>query len=431
MKQYYLEGLSKQEIADLMIRPSESYADIGASVKYIVGEVAARGDAALRQFTEKYDKCIIKDFLVSEVERTSAVNNVSAELRDAIVTASRNIEAFHRAQLPLRFDIETMPGVVCSREWRPIKTVGLYIPGGTAPLVSTLLMLAIPAKLAGCTEIVICSPPLPTGQLSPSILYAANMLGIEKIFRVGGAQAIAAMASGTETVPKVDKIFGPGNRFVAAAKLVITQPPYNVAIDVHAGPTEVLVIADENANPAWVAADLIAQAEHGEDSQVILIATSPAITAAIESEIEKQEVNLWRRDKISKALEKSYSLIVGNIDQGIQFSNQYAPEHLQMAVENPEQYIGKIESAGSVFMGAMTSAVFGDYASGTNHTLPTSGAARYAGGVTTESFMKPISFQKVSDRGFRNISAAVATLADAESLDGHANAVLIRTTNDD
>jgi histidinol dehydrogenase len=292
-------------------------------------------------------------------------------------------------------------------------------------------MLGIPAKVAGCTDIIICTPPLPTGLITPSILYVANLLGIEKIFKVGGAQAIAAMASGTESIPKVDKIFGPGNRFVAAAKLVVTQPPYNLAIDVNAGPTEVLIIADESANPAWVAADLIAQAEHGEDSQVILIATSPAIVAAIESEIEKQTAGMWRMDKISKALEKSYSLIVNTIGEALDFSNRYGPEHLQLAVANPERYKDQIESAGSVFMGSLTSAVFGDYASGTNHTLPTSGAARFAGGVTTESFMKPVSFQTVDAWGFENIRTAVSTLAEAEHLDGHANAVYARRTVND
>ncbi|MFI5251733.1 MAG: histidinol dehydrogenase [Bacteroidota bacterium] len=426
MRTYNLDTLSPDELANLCVRPSTTYTDVPTVVHSILKQVASNGDAALRELTEKFDKAIIKKFQVCQDERENARRMVPANLQEAVSRASKSIEIFHRAQIPLPITVETTPGVSCSRVWKPINNVGLYIPGGTAPLVSTLLMLGIPATIAGCRNIVVCTPPLPSGAISPSILFAAETLNIKQIYKVGGAQAIAAMALGTESIPKVDKIFGPGNRYVAAAKLAVTQPPYNIAIDVHAGPTEVLIIADEHAKPSWVAADLIAQAEHGEDSQVILVATSRQIAIAIETEMIKQTASLSRKEIVSKALEKSFSLIVNTIDQAIEFSNRYAPEHLQLAVEHPEKYQDRITSAGSVFLGNITSAVFGDYASGTNHTLPTNGAARYSGGVTVESFMKPVFFQTVTEQGLKNIAKTVSVLAEAENLDGHKNAALIR-----
>jgi len=431
MKQYILQILSADEISRLLVRPSDSYADLEPTVRGIIATVAAGGDAALRGFTEKFDHVSLQDLKVSAPELTKAESLVSKELKEAISVAAKNIETFHRAQMPGSCSVETMPGVVCSREWRPIQRVGLYIPGGTAPLVSTLLMLGIPAGIAGCPEIIICSPPTAEGKISPAILYVAGLHGLNTIFKTGGAQAIAAMAVGTETIPKVDKIFGPGNKFVAAAKSIITQPPYNVAIDVNAGPTEFLIIADESAEPAWVASDLLAQAEHGEDSQVVLVTTSIDMATAVEMEIEKQLKSLSRQQTVAKALAKSFMLVVDTMKEAINFSNRYAPEHLLMAVRNPGSWKEKIINAGSVFIGDRTSGVFGDYSSGTNHTLPTSGAARNAAGVTVESFMKSVFFQEITKEGFDRLAKTTAILAEAEGLDAHANAIYRREVQND
>ena len=426
MKILNFSNLSPVEQAALCVRTAETYTDLEPTVRSILDAVKQDGDAALFNLTKRFDKVDLRRLFVSEETIDAAAEAVSPEIKNAIAIAAKNIERFHVPQVPRSYEVETAPGVICRREWRPIKRVGLYIPGGTAPLISTVLMLGIPARLAKSPEIILCTPPGPDGNVAPAILYAANLLGIRTIATIGGAQAIAAMALGTESITPVEKIFGPGNRYVAATKSIVAQPPYNVAIDVFAGPTEVLVIADESINPSWVAADLIAQAEHGPDSHILLVTTGQDFAHRVNEQIQLQLETLPRKEHAQKAMEHGAIVQVRNVEDAIEFSNQYAPEHLILAVENADSYLSRIRNAGSVFVGRLMSAVFGDYSSGTNHTLPTSGAARVAGGVTVESFMKPISFQSMSEQGYCEIAPVAATLARAESLEGHARAVDIR-----
>lgn len=405
-------------------RPELQRASHEENIRSIIKKVRLEGDKALRFFSEKFDGSVPDSFripgsLIEESERL-----VSENLKKAITTAKENIEKFHAAQIITEQVVETTPGVKCWRKSVPVEKVGLYIPGGSAPLFSTVLMLAVPARLAGCKEIILLTPPGKNGEVNPLILYAAKISGVTEIFRIGGAQAIAAMAFGTESVPKVDKIFGPGNQYVTKAKeLVQTE---GIPIDMPAGPSEVLIIADRDANPEFIAADLLSQAEHGSDSQVILLTDDQRIIPLVMAEIEKQLTILPRRDIAGQALENSNSILLGSIDECIEFSNMYAPEHLIIAVSDPTPAAAKITNAGSVFLGKYSCESAGDYATGTNHTLPTNGFARSYSGVSTESFMKKITFQQVSEEGLMNLGPAIELMAEAENLSGHRNAVSVR-----
>ena len=429
MKRSTIEALSPAELRLLLGRAQSTDSEVSTTVREIFAEVSRNGDEALRAITKRFDGADLTQIEVSSDEMLFALQNVDPPVANAIKSAAANIKSFHQPQFPRTLQVKTAPGVVCSREWHAIERVGLYIPGGTAPLVSTVLMLAIPARIAGCREIILCTPPRADGSVSSSILFAAVLLDVVGVYKVGGAQAVAAMSIGTQTIPKVDKIFGPGNRYVAEAKAIASQPPYYTAVDLFAGPTELMVIADRTADPRLIASDLIAQAEHGEDSHVVLIALSAEVVDSVEREIAAQIGRCTRRATIERVLAKSHALIVASIDEAIQFSNRYAPEHLLLAVRDSEHYTPQIMNAGSVFLGAETSSVFGDYVSGTNHTLPTMGTARSSGGVTVESFMKSISFQTVSPEAASAIADTAATLANAEGLDGHANAAGLRKQN--
>ena len=394
------------------------------TVKKLLQKVKNGGDKALKKFTNEFDGVRIKKLLVSEKEIKQAADRVPGELKEAITIAANNITAFHSFQLQQEQMIETMPGVKCWRRSAAIEKVGLYIPGGTAPLFSTVLMLGIPAKLAGCKEIVLCSPPQKDGSINPVILFAAQAAGISKIFKVGGAQAIAAMAYGTETIPKVYKIFGPGNQYVTCAKQLIQSE--GVAIDMPAGPSEVCVLADDSADPGFVAADLLSQAEHGADSQVLLVTTSKKLAGEVMMAIDDQLRSLPRKETAMQALENSKAIIAETMEEAIELVNEYAAEHLIIACGNDETIAEKIVSAGSVFLGNYSPESAGDYASGTNHVLPTNAFARSYSGVSVDSFVKKITWQKLTKEGLINIGKAVETMAKAEGLDGHANAVRIR-----
>ena len=408
----------------LLERPVFEKIDLLNSVQEIFSKVKNEGDAALQEYSLKFDKVNIDDFLVSENEIEFAIDQVSPELKTAIKQAKENIHKFHAAQKEQILEIETMEGVICWRESRAIEKIGLYIPGGTAPLFSTVLMLAVPAQIAGCSEIILCTPPQKDGTVNPAILYTAQLCGINKVFKIGGAQAIAALTLGTETVPKVDKIFGPGNQFVTQAKKLALE--YNVAIDLPAGPSEVLVIADATAIPAFCAADLLSQAEHGADSQVIFIASDESVFHETINEIEKQVQQLPRNEIAKSALEKSRFIFLNSIDAAIEMSNFYAPEHLILSIENPRNYIKSIANAGSIFLGNYTPESAGDYASGTNHTLPTNGFAKNYSGVSLDSFVKKITIQEISKNGLQKIGKTIEVMAAAEGLMAHKNAVSLR-----
>ena len=396
-------------------RPVFEKNDIENLIKGIFEKVENEGDNALKFYAEKFDNQFLDTIKVSQQEIEEAINLVDEELKIAINTAKSNIEKFHQSQKEIPQQIETTEGVVCWRESRAIDKVGLYIPGGTAPLFSTVLMLAVPAQIAGCKEI------------NPIILYVANLCGVSKIFKVGGAQAIAAMSLGTETVPKVYKIFGPGNQFVTEAKIFAQK--LGIAIDMPAGPSEVLVIADETANPSFVAADLLSQAEHGADSQVVFLTTSKEILEKVKQETEAQLQNLPRKDIAEKALENSSFILLNSIEECIEFSNEYAPEHLILSIENPENILSEITNAGSIFLGNYTPESAGDYASGTNHTLPTNGNARAYSGVSLDSFVKKITIQKISEKGIQNLGKTIEKMAAEEGLFAHKNAVTLRLKN--
>ena len=408
----------------LLKRPALEKKDLRNTVQDIFLKVKEDGDAALIEFAIKFDLARIDNLLVSKEEIEFAVAEVSPELKAAIDQAKENIFKFHVAQKEQSVEIETTKGVICWRESRALEKVGLYIPGGTAPLFSTVLMLAIPAQIAGCKEVILCTPPQKDGSINPAILYTAQLCGITKIFKVGGAQAVAALTVGTESIPKVDKIFGPGNQYVTQAKQLAME--YNVAIDLPAGPSEVLVIADEEANPEFCAADLLSQAEHGTDSQVIFISTDENVFNDTLKEIEKQLLELPRNEIAKLALENSRFILMRSVDEALEMSNFYAPEHLILAVENPRNYIGKITNAGSVFLGNYTPESAGDYASGTNHTLPTNGFAKNYSGVSLDSFVKKITIQEISKIGLQNIGKTIEIMAAAEGLDAHKNAVSLR-----
>lgn len=408
----------------LLQRPTLEKKDLKNTVQEIFLKVKNEGDSALKEFSEKFDQVSIENLLVSEKEIEFAINEVSKELKTAINHAKENIYKFHVAQKELSQEIETAKGVVCWRESRAIEKVGLYIPGGTAPLFSTVLMLGIPAQISRCKEVILCTPPQKDGSVNSAILYTAQLCGITKIFKVGGAQAIAALTFGTETISKVDKIFGPGNQFVTQAKQLAME--YNVAIDLPAGPSEVLVIADKTANPEFCAADLLSQAEHGTDSQVVFISTDEIIFNETLNEIEKQLIVLPRNDIAKSALENSLCILLKSVDEALEMCNFYAPEHLILSVENPRSYISKITNAGSIFLGNYTPESAGDYASGTNHTLPTNGFAKNYSGVSLDSFVKKITIQEISKIGLQNIGKTIEIMAEAEGLTAHKNAVSLR-----
>jgi histidinol dehydrogenase len=409
---------------ELVKRPVIKREELTELIAGIFNEVDKNGDQALINFNEKFDKAEVENIQVSEEEIENSENLISEELTLAIQKAKENITKFHSSQVPELQKIETTKGVVCWRENRAIEKVGIYIPGGTAPLFSTVLMLAIPAQLAGCKEIILCTPPDKNGNINPAILYTAKLCGVTKIFKIGGAQAIAAMTLGTESIPNVYKIFGPGNQYVVAAKEFAQT--YNVAIDMPAGPSEVLVIADEQAIPEYCAADLLSQAEHGSDSQVIFISTDLKVLEETIKEIVKQIRELPRNEFAQQSLKNSHFILLKSIDESLEFSNLYAPEHLILALKDFEKYIPKIQNAGSVFLGNYSCESAGDYASGTNHTLPTNGFAKNYSGVSLDSFVKKITFQNLSQEGLQNLGKTIELMAEAEGLFAHKNAVSIR-----
>lgn len=415
---------SRSQWSELMLRPQADFDFLESSVKNILNRVRTSGDAALKELTLQFDKVSLTNLLVTKTEINEAEASISDALRQAIRTAQKNIETFHAAQTTSVEIIETMPGVSCWRKSIGIDTVGIYIPGGTAPLFSTVLMLGTPAALAGCREVILCTPPDANGKINPAILVAATLVGITRIFKVGGAQAIAAMAYGTMSIPKVNKIFGPGNQYVTMAKQLVSQQ--GTAIDMPAGPSEVLVLADDTAVPSFVAADLLSQAEHGEDSQVMLVLTTKAALAAIQEAVRTQLAVLPRKAIAEKALVNSRVLIFQEIQTAVEFVNEYAPEHLIIAMENDSSIAEQIRNAGSVFLGHYTPEAAGDYASGTNHTLPTNGYAKAYSGVSLDSFVKKVTYQRITAEGIRNIGSIVETMAEAEHLLGHKRAISIR-----
>ena len=410
--------------ASILERPTKTVNDIEQTVKEIFAAVQQEGDAAIAQYTKQFDGVYFENSEVTITEIEAAKNSISDDLKEAISLAKANIEKFHQAQITTRVAVETAVGVQCWQEKRPIQKVGLYIPGGTAPLFSTVLMLAIPAKIAGCNEIVLCSPPDKKGDINPAILYAANLCGVTKILKVGGIQAIAGLTFGTETIPKVYKIFGPGNQYVTVAKQLATQ--FGVAIDMPAGPSELLIVADDSAVPAFVASDLLSQAEHGVDSQVILVSTSKEMIDEVENEIQIQLEVLPRKAIAEKAIANSKLIYVDNDKIALELIDEYGPEHFIVCTKNEDFYVQNIGSAGSVFIGNYTPESAGDYASGTNHTLPTNGYAKNYSGVNLDSFMKSMTFQKISEKGIQNIGKSIEIMAEAEGLQAHKNAVSLR-----
>jgi histidinol dehydrogenase len=392
----------------------------------IVADVRERGDAALREYTERLDKVRLESFAVGAEEFAAAEAQLSADQLAALRRAIGTVTRFHEEQLPGPLRVETSPGVTCERMIVALGAVGLYVPAGTAPLPSTAIMLAVPARIAGCPVRVVCTPPRPDGSADPAVLVAARLCGIEQVFKLGGAQAVAAMAFGTESVPKVDKIFGPGNSWVTAAKQIVAADADGAALDMPAGPSEVLVVADETARPAFVAADLLAQAEHSEDAQVVLVSTSRTVAVACIAEVERQMAVLPRRAITARSIAESRVLLVPDLDTALEVSNRYAPEHLILQVARPRDWLGKVRNAGSVFLGAWTPETMGDYCSGTNHVLPTYGHARAYSGLGVADFVKRITVQEVTPQGLDDLGRTARTLARLESLDGHANAVSVR-----
>lgn len=414
----------RSEWADICLRPHLDVSSLNSAVSGILDDVRLRGDEAVKEYEAKFDHAVLGELMVSEEEKAEAMAVIDRELLDAIRLAHDNIHKFHKAQLMSVCKVETAPGVVCWQKQLPIERVGLYIPGGTAPLFSTVLMLATPAKIAGCSEIVLCTPPMADGKVNPAILAAANVVGVDKVFKIGGVQAVGAMAYGTQSVPKVYKIFGPGNQYVMAAKQHVSL--HEVAIDMPAGPSEVCVIADAESNAEFVAADLLSQAEHGIDSQVLLVSTSEGMIDSVQQQIELQLAKLPRREIAMKTLENSKAVLVSDTDEAIELSNAYAPEHLIIATADYERLAEKVVNAGSVFLGDYACESAGDYASGTNHTLPTHGYATAYNGVNIDSFMRKVTFQHLSAEGIRSIGRAVEVMAAAEHLDAHRNAMSVR-----
>jgi histidinol dehydrogenase len=415
---------TRPEWATLMQRPLIENIEIESAVRNTLAEVKTNGDAALKKFTGDFDGVVLENLNVGEEEIQNASGQVSDQLKEAIKLAYSNIQKFHLPQLRDETEMETMPGVKCWRKNVPIENVGLYIPGGSAPLFSTVLMLAIPAKIAGCKRVALFSPPQKDGTIHPAILYTASLCGVDEMYKIGGAQAIAAMTFGTETIAPVNKIFGPGNQWVTKAKELVQT--MGTAIDMPAGPSEVLIMADETSNPAFVAADLLSQAEHGPDSQVILLTTSEEVLMAVNDEIQSQLSQLPRKEVATLSLKNSFGILLDDLNTCMDFSNAYAPEHLIISTENAIALADKVINTGSVFLGKYSCESAGDYASGTNHTLPTNGYAKAYSGVSVESFLKKITFQQLDENGLQHIGPAIEIMAAAEQLDAHKNAVSIR-----
>lgn len=417
---YYPDNNLKKKI---LSRPFSDDSSVEDAVKDIIEDVRRNGDSALFRYARVLDGAKLETLLVSENEINESVQAASAELKSAIAKASENISTFHKAQIVPEVNVETSAGVRCVQRRVPVQKVGLYVPGGSAPLFSTVLMLAIPAKIAGCEEITLFTPPAKDGTINQAILYAAKVAGVDKIVKSGGAQAVAAMAYGTESISPVDKIFGPGNRYVAAAKQLVSS---RVSIDMFAGPSEVMIIADDSAVPRFVAADLLSQAEHGPDSQVLLLTTSESLAIKCREEIDRQLAELSRKRELDGALRNSRIVVMENLEQTVDMANEYAPEHLIIVTENPWGIADKIKAAGSVFIGNYSPESAGDYASGTNHTLPTGGWARSQGGISTDSFCRTITYQELTREGLSNLSRTIETMALAEGLEAHCNAVRVR-----
>ena len=415
---------NKESWNEILKRPTIDNSSLESTVQSVLTDIKLNGQSAVKKYTLQFDKVAIENVLVTENELFQADTLISDDLKKAIQIAKNNIETFHSAQKETFQIIETMPGVKCWRKSIAIQKVGLYIPGGTAPLFSTILMLGVPAKLAGCSEIILCTPPDQNGNINPAILYTAQLIGIHKVFKVGGVQAIAAMAYGTDVIPQVYKIFGPGNQYVTSAKQLVNKQ--GIAIDMPAGPSEVAVLVDNTCVPEFVAADLLSQAEHGSDSQVILVSTDELVIINIQTELEKQLAVLPRKDFASKALTNSKAILVNNTNEAIDLLNEYAPEHLIIACTNDDQLAEMVVNAGSVFLGNYSCESAGDYASGTNHTLPTNGYAKAYSGVSLDSFVKKITYQKLSKEGINNIGPAIELMAEAEGLQAHKNAVTLR-----
>ena len=422
MKKFF--NPTKAEWPDILKRPTQTVEDIEETVNQVFAEVKSKGDVAVSKYTELFDGINLANTQVTEKEISAAANEVSEELKEAIKLAKSNIENFHTAQKTDRIEIETTNGVKCWQEKRAIQKVGLYIPGGSAPLFSTILMLAAPANIAGCKEIVLCTPPDKNGNVHPAILYTAELCGVTKIYKVGGIQAIAAMTFGTESIPKVYKIFGPGNQFVTVAKQLATR--HNVAIDMPAGPSELLVVADDSSNAAFVASDLLSQAEHGADSQVILVSISKDLIEEVEKEVESQLEVLPRKSIAEKAIAHSRLIFVEKKEDALELIDEYGPEHFIICADDEAFFTEGIQNAGSVFIGNYTPESAGDYASGTNHTLPTNGYAKQYSGVNLDSFMKSMTFQKITEEGIKEIGPAIELMAQAEGLEAHKNAVTLR-----
>ena len=420
----YIVYPSRNKWSKILKRPTQTFKEIETVVNKVFEDVQRNGDHAVRKYTKQFDKVSLSSIVVTEDEINIAVQRVSNELKEAIQLAASNIEKFHKAQQSKRVYQETMLGVVCWQEKRPIQKVGLYIPGGTAPLFSTVLMLAIPAKLSDCQEIILCSPPNKEGNIADEILYAADLCGVTSIYKVGGIQAISGLTFGTETIPKVYKIFGPGNQFVTVAKQMATK--YGVAIDMPAGPSELLVMADDSANASFVASDLLSQAEHGIDSQVVLVSTSKKMINDVSEALKKQLEDLPRKDIAVKAIENSTSILVNNFKEALALINEYGPEHFIVCTSDNNFFVDGIINAGSVFIGNYTPESAGDYASGTNHTLPTNGYSKAYSGVNLDSFSKSATFQEISKIGIQNIGPSIEIMAEAEGLQAHKNAVTLR-----
>ena len=418
---------SKEKWAEILRRPALNTESLFDTVRGIIDRVRTEGDKAVIEYEATFDKAELTSLAVTNEELEEGVALVSEELKAAISLAKQNIERFHAAQKFVGKKVETMPGVTCWQKAVGIEKVGLYIPGGTAPLFSTVLMLAVPAKIAGCKDIILCTAPDSKGKIHPAILFAARLAGVDRIFKAGGVQAIAAMAYGTESIPKVYKIFGPGNQYVTAAKQLVSLR--DVAIDMPAGPSEVEVLADDSANPVFVAADLLSQAEHGGDSQAILITTSERLQAAVVEEVERQLAELPRREIAEKSLANSKLILVNDMDEAVELTNEYAPEHLIVETSDYMEVAERVVNAGSVFLGSFSPESAGDYASGTNHTLPTNGYAKAYSGVSLDSFIRKITFQEICSDGMKAIGPAIETMAANEQLDAHKNAVTVRLRN--
>lgn len=429
LKRYFWDTLDEQARKEALARPASILSEeIISSCRAILADVKAEGDAAVRRYTQKFDKIDLADMRVSEQELADA-DNIPQEIKDALSVAYKNIRSFHEAQKPREVALETFPGVQCRQVYHPLDAVGLYIAGGSAPLFSTMLMLGIPSQIAGCERRIVCSPPGKDGSINPITLYAAKLCGISEIYKIGGVQAIGAMAFGTQTVPRVAKICGPGSPYILGSKLLVSSDPDGAAIDLPAGPSEVLVIADESADASFIAADLLSQAEHGPDSQVILATDSEDLAERTDKELRRQLAELPRRALAETSIGLSKAFITSDLESCVAISNAYAPEHLIINTRDPQRFLPQVRNAGSVFLGAYTPEVAGDYASGTNHALPTYGYGRNFGGVTLQTFLRSMSVQEISREGLQGLGKTIQIMAEAEGLDAHARAVKIRLEN--